>query len=386
MDCQTLKNIYTEHYRPYNFTVLPSSLLVNKSLPTAFVMSVGLLQLKPILTEESEISEWHDFTMIQRCIRHYDIESVGYNNHLSFFEMAGSITAGSRPVDEIIELLLNLLFNELGFSRDKIFFTVFGGGKFNGTECQQDVETLAALRKMGIVSRNIFMRGIDENFFGTAPREEYCGNSLEVFVDRGTSIENNSHKCMPGCPCGRFIEIGNTVFLRYKKENGGLRLLPKVYGESALGIERTVMTLSHYATIYELPELQRVRETLTSEFQIILNAGDAQLNADICTDHLRAITFAIADGALPGHGGRRQVLRKIIRRFVARLGVSKTDTNMHKGLEKALSSLAISNRHIMNLTTHQMQNVISIIEDENAIFENGTADPSNYLKEVEKPH
>jgi alanyl-tRNA synthetase len=377
LDIPTIKRLHTEHYRRYGFAVLPSSSLVNDKLPTAFVMSVGLLQLEPVLAEGPEAGAWHDFAMVQRCIRHYDMEMVGDANRLSLFEMAGAITAGSKSTDEIVESLLRLIFKEFGFSPNRVFFTVFGGGRFGGIHCPSDDESLAALRKNGIWGDHVISKGVEENFFGIVPREEYCGPSLETFVDRGPLPGNIPHECGPGCSCGRFIEIGNTVFLCYHKEKGRLNSLPQVYGESAFGIERTALAMSSHATIYELPEFSSIKDAIEAEFRLIDDVGNQNLHANICADHLRAIVFAIVDGARPGHGGRRYVLRKLIRRLLVRLGKPKGD--LRKSLCKVAHAVATVNTHIVEINDLHIQDIVSVIEKEKVVFETGSADPSHYL-------
>ena len=373
MDIETIKNAYTDHYTRHGFEILPSSPLVHEQLPTAFVMSVGLLQLEPVLATGDPSREWRDFAMIQRCIRHFDMEHVGSGDRLSFFEMAGAITDGTRSIREIIETLHAFLFGVLDLDPRRVFFTVFGGGRFNGSFCPADEDTPKALAALGVAPDHVLTMGVDENLFGTVSREEFCGPSLETFVDRGLRPHTTPHDCRPGCRCGRYVEIGNTVLLKYRKSDSALMPLSRTYVESALGVERTAFATSDQATLHDLQELRMVRETILENFPSSLGGRCAY----VCADHLRAIAYAVADGARPGHGGRRHVLRKLIRRFLVHLGDPRKE--FKSALRESTLSLAKSNNHVMRLHDADLCTLVSVILQEKDIFENGSADPARYF-------
>lgn len=360
MDVDRVKTVYLDHYKTKGYQVLPSSPLVHPSIPTAFVMSVGLLQLEPILASRSGMSEWQDFAMVQRCIRHYDMEMVGRGNRLSFFEMAGAINSGDRGQRQVVGELVELLLKKYGFPRERLVFTVFAGGRFNGKELKPDNRSYEALCSEGISADRIKRYGPERNLFGTAQREQYCGPSLETFFEREADPSVSAHFCEPGCQrCNRYLEIGNTVFLRYRKANGRLVPLQRTYGESALGVERTALAISGQNTIYDLPELAAIRDSLRNVF---VNPTDI----DVAADHLRAICFAIADGARPGHGGRRYVLRKLIRRFLVRVG--EPHGAFDSCVRNSVQALATANYHVLPLTDEHFGRIISAIREEKEVF------------------
>lgn len=376
MDIQSVKKVYQDHYGDKGYDILPSSPLVHSLLPTTFVMSVGLLQLEPILNGGTESSGWDDFAMVQRCFRHHDMELVGQGNRLSFFEMAGAITSGDKTPEEVIRIFLELMFQKYGFQPDQLIFTVFGGGSFHGQELPPDEDSYRALLAEGIESSYIIQLGVDENLFGTASREKYCGPSVETFLDRGQDPSVPPHPCIPGCFCGRFIEIANTVFLRYRKTDNALVPLPQVYGESALGVERTALALSGMDAIYDLPEIAGVRDAIEDASK----SGKTSLpmgTLNTAADHLRGICFAIADGAQPGHGGRRYVLRKLIRRFLVR--VRSAGSDFEKRLQHVVESLATANRHVISLSAEVISEIVNTILVEKSVFDEGLADYEKYM-------
>ena len=130
--------------------------------------------------------------------------------------------------------------------------------------------------------------------------------------------------------------------------------------------------------MYELPELRTVRDAVRDNFPPYARGKYAGSEASICADHLRAIVFALADGASPGHGGRRYVLRKLIRRLLVRLNPPRLDHE--SGFKAAVESVAAANRHIVELSRDQIEQTVSTLERERALFEESGADPANYMK------
>jgi hypothetical protein len=377
MDIKDLKSCFSNYYSKCGYKVLPSSSMINPNIPTSFVMSVGLLELQPILIQEEASAEWHDFTMIQRCIRHFDIEKVGNANRLSFFEMAGAISGSERSLESVIYSHHAFIHRELGFCPKQICYTVFDGGTFRNTTLDRDELSISTLRKLGVSQEQIYLMGADTNLFGTIARESFCGPSLETFVDRGEIGGITQHECAPGCECGRYIEIGNIVFLKYKKVENGLEPLGNTFCECAMGIERTALALSNLSTVYDLPELRTIKDLLYQYVPVDSQQEIFESNMNICCDHLRAIIFAIADGATAGHGGRRYVLRKLIRRFLVHL--SSTLDDVLDDIDNVITLTAESNSHILQLSKTQIEVIASVIRNEWMIFKSGTAVSEHYI-------
>ena len=376
MDIQTIKSIYLDHYHAEGYEPHSSSSLVHERLPTSFVMSVGLLQLEPILTGNNH-NVWHDFTLVQRCIRHNDIELVGNESHLTFFEMAGAISAGTKSAKEVLGLFLELLLNKFEIDQGRLVFTVFNGGRFGSETLSPDEESRKALIDNGIDQDRIMGMGLEQNYFGLNNREQYTGPSVETFFDRGRDSAHPQHHCLPGCPCGRYIEIGNTVLLRYQKIVNKLKPLRNIYVESALGVERTAQALLNKKSIYDLSEIAETSEAIKESMESFGKDIITENRTHTAVDHLRAICFVVADGALPGHGGRRYVLRKLIRRFLVR--VDDLGPKFANCLPEWLNVLESSNSHIATINPDTKSRIMNVILKEREIFNSGCADREKYL-------
>lgn len=376
MDVHSVKRDYLRHYESVGFESRPSAPLVHELIPTTFVMSVGLLELEPVLLGETD-DAWTDFAMIQRCIRQQDIGHVGEADRLSCFEMAGAISSGDRSEEDVLEALLGLLIDRLSLPRDRLMFTFFRGGMIGSDGLQAHGTAASFLHSSGVSADRILGLGVEANLFGMSGRHAFCGPCVEVFYERPNHCHNDGHNCVPGCDCGRYVEISNTVFLKYRKTPTGLLPLAGVYGESAIGIERTAAVLAGLSSVFELPELDSVVEALQDQFEPVRGAPGCE-QARVAADHLRAISFAIADGATPGHGGRKYVLRKLIRRFLVR--VELPQDGLASRLEQVLHTLSCSNDHVRPLGTDMVSRIIDVLMQERDLLFGGSADPNCHRK------
>ncbi len=346
-----------------------SAPLVIPELSTTFVLSVGLLQLKAVLTPHAQSTHFEDFCMVQRCLRQFDIVNSGYTNHLSFFEMAGAISSGDRSQTEVIHNLVEFLTREIGFDINRLVFTVFGGGEFMGRKIPADESSQRSLSDLGISPSQIHICGVNSNFFGNTERDIAYGPSLEIYIDRGSKsscpIDNTPQ---PDCLPQRYVEIGTCVFLKYLRDDESLREMPRAFCEAGIGVERVSFVSSGLSHIYELTPLRDVSAFLETHCLLSpILQRDQKCQADICSDYLRAVTFAIADGAKPGgSGGRQHVMRSLTRRLLARLDW-KTDVLIDV-LPDLLSLVAERNRHVSNLPESMINTVCKIIISEIELF------------------
>ena len=380
-----IKKQFLGYFASQGFEPQESSSMVIPELHTAFVMSVGLLQLKAVLTSQADDKRFSPFCMVQRCIRHFDIERVGRMNRLSFFEMAGAINSGDMNQSEVLEMVLSILEDHFGLEKGRIFFTVLSGGNVFGKKIPGDKESAGALVHLGIKRENIVQKGIESNFFGVIQREDFCGPLVEIFYDRkGLQGVGNHSDCMPDSRCQRFIEIGTCVFLQFAKQKNCLIQLPRTYSEAAIGVERLALVKSGYPTIYDLPELMETRNYIIAKLLSPQYQGnEAIIEANIIADHLRAVAFAIADGAKPGRGGRSHIMRKYMRRILARIDFKQGDAG--NNLHEAVQLITQSNRHIIELNEPRIKEITDLMDSEKALYKEsitqGRIDVDLYLRE-----
>jgi len=384
MEVTEVKRKFLEYFAEQGYQPTESAPLVIPQLHTAFVMSVGLLQLKAVLTPHAHNRNFPPFCMVQRCLRHYDMEEVGANNRLSFFEMAGAISSGDKEQPEVLAKMLEFLTDVVDLAKDRLVFSTFAGGDFMGTPLPPDDVSRQVLPRLGVVGARILGRGPSTNLFGTAPRDEACGPTVEIFLDRGQQPAcPDPSSCKPGCSCQRYVEVGTCVFLRYLKADGGLETLSRAYSEAAVGVERLAFTSSGLSTVYDLRPLQDVSTYLGERRLVRRSRFDQQRQyAQVCSDHLRAAVFALAEGARPGRGGRAHVLRKLIRRLFAR---ATFDQNGFVGsLPEVVKLVAERNSHVINLTLKQLRSVCDVLASEGRLFQEsmtrGKIDVHRYLR------
>lgn len=383
MNIIEVKRNFLDHFETKGYSPTDSSPLIVSQMPTAFVMSVGLLQLNAILTPHADEKNFPPFCMIQRCFRHYDMEIVGTGNRLSFFEMAGAISSGDRSQAQVLSSLKDFLTDVVGLDGEHLVFSTFSGGDFLGHWMEADKVSLEALAALNVPEARIFLGDASTNFFGRAPRDNVCGPAVEVFFDRGRQPQcPEPSLCKPGCSCQRYVEVATCVFLAYRKGEGRPKVMPRIYCEAAVGVERLAFVSSGLASIYDLPQLRDVGLFLI-EHGLLFPHVICQENrdADICSDHLRAAVYALADGASPGRSGRPHLLRKLIRRFFARTVASDS---LIDHLPSLVRLVAKRNHHILPMTEERIRSIVDALASEaKAYYESlkaGRTESHRYLK------
>ena len=388
MVIEQVKTTFMRHFTDAGYQPAESAPLVIPELHTTFVMSVGLLQLKAVLTPHSERKRFPAFCMVQRCLRHFDIENAGTANHLSFFEMAGAISSGDRSQSEVLESVLEYLTREMGLDKDHLIFSTFAGGEFLGQDIPGDDMSGEALSKLGIPRERLLRRGAESNFFGNTARDNAYGPSVEIYFDRGHQAAcHNGRKCQPGCVCQRYIEVGTCVFLKYIRNNGSFREMPRAFCEAGVGVERLAFTIANMSNIHQIKPLRDVAVFLMERGLLAKSVAEEPLRqANICSDHLRGAVFAIADGARPGGNGRDHLLRTLIRRFLIR--INWQSDSVLDALPALVDKVADGNPHILALSEDSRQTVRDVLAGEAKFFQasmnDGKIRPDRYLKGVMK--
>lgn len=328
MHPQAISKQFVQYYQNLGFEQLQATSLLHPSIPMTFVMSAGLAQVETAIDGPGRQSGQNDYVLVQNCFRHFDVDQIGKSQvHLSLFEMPGAFSFGhtSRPVT--IHRMWNFLTRELPIDPARLWASYFAGGYVAGHFFAGDDMTRQAWREAGLPDERIVGLGAEHNFWkqgggidGQAVQRK-CGPNTELFFDRGSHLACGAG-CRPGCRCGRFIEFANSLFIYANIDSGTgeLSLMPEPFTETVIGTERVAMILTGAATIFEIETVGPLAEKLRAFYadQIEAGSGTVLESERILIDHLRALVFLAADEAPPpGKGGRRRLMRILIRRVLA---------------------------------------------------------------------
>ena len=303
-----LREMYLKFFESKKHLRLPSFSLVPQNDASLLLINSGMAPMKPYFKGEIE-PPCHRVTTCQKCIRTGDIENVGKTaRHGTFFEMLGNFSVGDYFRDEAIPWAWEFLTSPkwLGLPKEKLYCTVY----------PKDVDSQRVWEKAGMPADHIVK--LEDNFWDIG--EGPCGPDTEIFYDRGqenNDVAEDDPENFPGGENARYLEIWNIVFSQYNHlPNGKYVDQPHKNIDTGMGLERVLSILQDAPTNFEtdlfLPIIHATEE-MTDGKKYGENKEDTTA-FKIIADHVRAVSFAIADGALPSNSGRGYVLRRLIRR------------------------------------------------------------------------
>ena len=302
-----IRNKYLNFFKNHGHVVIPSAPVIPENDPSVLFTTAGMQPLVPYLLGEPHPSGTR-LTDYQKCVRTNDIDEVGDNRHLTYFEMLGNWSLGDYFKEESIQMSYDFLTKELGIPVEKLSVTCFAGDE----DCARDEVTASCWKKAGIPEERIYYFGKDDNWW-IAGETGPCGPDTEMFYDTGKP--KCSPECNPSCGCGKYVEIWNNVFMEfYKDENGKYSKLKQHNVDTGLGLERMTMLLQGKETPYETELFAPVMEKLV-ELQKVDNIASRRVVAE----HLRSSMMIICDGGRPSNVDRGYILRRLIRRMVRHL-------------------------------------------------------------------
>ena len=350
-----IRNKYLDFFKRHGHAVIPSAPLIPENDPSVLFTTAGMQPLVPYLLGEKH-PEGTRLTDFQKCLRTNDIDEVGDNRHLTYFEMLGNWSLGDYFKEESIAMSFEFLTKELGIPVEKLSVTCFAGDE----DCQRDEVTASCWRKAGIPEDRIYYFGKDDNWW-IAGEEGPCGPDTEMFYDTGKP--KCSENCNPSCGCGKYVEIWNNVFMEFfKTKDGKYTKLKQHNVDTGLGLERMTMLLQGKETPFDTELFKPVMDKL----QELAGENDSIESRRIVAEHLRASMMIIQDGGLPSNVDRGYILRRLIRRMVRHL--RKLQINLNE-LEE-LIDLNIDTLKEMYPELHQNSNKIkSVIIEEKDKFE-----------------
>ena len=350
-----IRNKYLEFFKRHGHAVIPSAPLIPENDPSVLFTTAGMQPLVPYLLGERH-PEGTRLTDFQKCLRTNDIDEVGDNRHLTYFEMLGNWSLGDYFKEESIAMSFEFLTKELGIPVEKLSVTCFAGDE----DCQRDEVTASCWKKAGIPEDRIYYFGKDDNWW-IAGEEGPCGPDTEMFYDTGKP--KCSENCNPSCGCGKYVEIWNNVFMEFfKTKDGKYTKLKQHNVDTGLGLERMTMLLQGKETPFDTELFKPVMDKL----QELAGENDSIESRRIVSEHLRSSMMIIQDGGLPSNVDRGYILRRLIRRMVRHL--RKLQINLNELGE--LIDLNIDTLKEMYPELHQNSNKIkSVIIEEKDKFE-----------------
>ncbi len=329
MQSYEIRQKYLDFFVERGHRLYPSSSLIPHNDPTVLLTTAGMQQFINYFTGQ-EKPPTPRATSSQKCFRTQDLEEVGDETHLTFFEMLGNFSFGDYFKKEAIEWAWEFLTEQLGLPPERLWITIFEGDE----NAPEDLEAKEHWMRVGVPEHKIFGLPKSENWWGPPGETGPCGPCSEVYYDhgeeyaRGDPVEDPKYG--PGGDEGdpRFLEIWNLVFNQYEQHrDGSLTPLAKTGIDTGMGLERTTAAVQDVIYVYDTdlyaPIFERAKEYSG------ISIGDSETtdrSLRILADHARGMAFLIADGVRPGNQRREYVLRRIIRRAAreaySRLGLS----------------------------------------------------------------
>ena len=319
-----LRKKFADFWKKNNHKEIPPIPLVPQNDPTTLFTGSGMQQLVPYLLGEVHPQGKRIFD-IQPCFRSQDIEEVGDNRHTTFFEMMGNWSLGDYFKKEQIAWFWKFLTEEIKLPKEKLYVTVFAGDKKNNLTT--DEESIKVWKSLGLADKHISQYGPEKNWWSRAgipdnmPAGEPGGPDSEVFYEftQITHDKKFGEKCHPNCDCGRFLEIGNSVFMQYKKEkNGTFSNLPAMNVDFGGGLERILAAENNDPDVFKTDTFSKI----ISEIEKLsgkIYEGENKSKMRIIADHLKGATFLIAGGVIPGNKEHGYVLRRLLRRSAIKM-------------------------------------------------------------------
>jgi alanyl-tRNA synthetase len=315
MKTDAIRQAYLDFFKSKGHQIIASDLLVPKDDPTLLFTGAGMNQFKEKFLGRNVT--YKRAASSQKCLRTGDLENVGRTSgHHTFFEMLGNFSFGDYFKKEAIQWAWEFLVRSLGLRVDRLWVSVY----------KDDEEAYNIWKDViKVPAEKIMKFGEKENFWPSeAPSKGPngpCGPCSEIFYDYGKDVGCGKSDCTPVCDCGRFVEVWNLVFTQFDRQSDGLlKPLPNKNIDTGMGLERIATVMQGVKTNFEIDIFAPIVKAIPfpspawdgGERHVQAGAGNAKVNA--IADHIRAVTFCIADGVMPSNEERGYVVRKLIRR------------------------------------------------------------------------
>lgn len=338
-----LRQAYLDFFQSQGHTIVPSTRLVPDGDPTTLFTGSGMQPMMPYLLGKAH-PEGTRLADSQKCFRAVDIDEVGDNRHTTFFEMLGNWSLGDYFKKEQLDWFFTFLVEKVGLEPERLFVSVFRGAPDLGIA--RDDEAVELWQQLfgrygikataadnpetkGMQAARIFYYGAEKNWWSRAGKPELMpvgepgGPDSEVFYDFGAERglhENStyaSEPCHPNCDCGRFLEIGNNVFMTYLKTDGGFEPLKQKNIDFGGGLERILAAAYGDPDVFVTPLFSPIVQKLEALSGVPYGQSEAvRRSYRVIADHLRAAVMLAADGVFPGSKEQGYFARRLVRRAI----------------------------------------------------------------------
>lgn len=332
MGSNEIRNKYLSFYEKRGHKIIHSSPIVPVNDPTTLFTSSGMQPLVPyLLGQKHPLGK--RLVDIQKSFRAGDIGEVGDNRHTTFFEMLGNWSLGDYFKKEQLPWIFEYFTDILGLDPKRLFVTVFDGS----SEVPQDTESISIWKEIfngvgikAVLGERIFAYPAKKNWWSRSgepkdmPTNEIGGPDSEIFYDFGEKLHLHekspyrNEKCHPNCDCGRFMEIGNSVFMQYQKQaNGKLKELSQRNVDFGGGLERINAAVNNTPDIFATDSFTPITKILASFAKVSYGENLEETRAmRIVADHLRAAIMMMSESVVPNNKAQGYIVRRLIRRSV----------------------------------------------------------------------
>ncbi len=374
MTASDILNKYISFFEKRGHTRIENSSLVPLNDPSTLFTSSGMQPLVPFLLGETHPSGVR-LVNAQNCFRAQDIDEIGDNRHTTFFRMLGNWSLGDYFKKEQLPFFFEFLTDELGLDPQKLFVTVFEGNNI----IPKDMESIEIWQRLfkskGIdakVGEKIFEYGDTKNWWSRSgtpdkmPVGEPGGPDSEVFYDYGAELKIHEgsdfvdEKCHVNCDCGRYLEIGNSVFMQYIKTEKGFEKLPKQNVDFGGGLERLVAAIENKNDVFQTSLFFPIITTICSETNKKYEEHPKEMR--IVLDHFLAATFISSNNVTPSNKEQGYILRRLIRR-----GLDNFYLLEGKDIAKVVESIVDQYKHTDPVLVEKFEHIKNtILEEENS--------------------
>lgn len=391
MNAQQIRNAYLDFLKKRNHVVIPRALLVPQNDPTTLFTGSGMQPMIPYLLGE-EHPDGVRLVDSQTCLRAQDIEEVGDNRHTTFFEMLGNWSLGDYFKEEQVPWMFEFLTEVVGLNPQNLYITCFiGAPEYDIPKDDHAAQIWQKLFKTKDIDAQItdigsesdgYNRGMkpgerifyydgSKNWWSrnggpeTTPVGDPCGPDSEMFYDFGTPHNTEYGEfCHPNCDCGRFMEIGNNVFMAYRKEAEGVFAPLKAPNiDHGSGLERIAAAANNNPDVFKISLMWPIIEKLE---ELSGQTYDSNTNAmRVIADHLRAATFLAVDGILPNNKEQGYVMRRLMRRAIMKSFNLGIEQNFLEQIVPTIADLYIDDYPEV---AQKRDEVIAVLVKEEKIF------------------
>ncbi len=383
-----LRKLFIDFWKKRDHKESPPIPLVPQNDPTTLFTGSGMQPLVSYLLGEPH-PQGNRLYNIQPCFRSQDIDQVGDNRHTTFFEMMGNWSLGDYFKKEQLVWFWEFLTEVIKLPKEKLYVSVFAGTK----DLPADKESFEIWKKLGVPEEKIFKYGPENNWWSRAgipdnmPAGEPGGPDSEVFYEFTQVLHDKKfgEKCHPNCDCGRFMEIGNSVFMEYKKNNDGIfSELPKKNVDFGGGMERILAVTNNNPDVFLTSLYQPIISTVEKVSSKTYSSETNKQKIRIIADHLKAASSLINIDVVPSNKERGYFLRRLLRRISVKMLQLKGETVYAKDLIPAVKAIINIYKDVYFVDS-DIKKIQPVIEEEINRFNKTLKNGLKILGKIEKP-